>query len=59
MNLNYLTVDEVKVITRMSNESIRKHIRLGNLKATKIGVRYLILESDLIDFMNARVKKNC
>lgn len=59
MKLNYLTVDEVKSITRMSNESIRKHIRLGNLKATKIGVRYLILESDLIDFMNARVKKDC
>lgn len=57
MKLNYLTVDEVKLITRMSNESIRKHIRLGNLKVTKIGARYLIQECDLIDFMNARVKK--
>lgn len=54
----YMTVDEVKNITRMSNDSIRKHIRLGNLKASKIGVRYLIKESDLKDFIESKNKSN-
>ena len=58
MELKYLTVDEVKSITRMSNDSIRKHIRLGNLKAFKRGVRYLIKESDLKEFIESSDKKN-
>lgn len=58
MELKYLTVDEVKNITRMSNDSIRKHIRLGNLKAFKRGVRYLIKESDLKEFIESSDKNN-
>ena len=38
-DLKLLTVDEVRDIIRMSNDSIRKHIRKGNLKAKKCGVK--------------------
>lgn len=55
---NYLTVDDVKAITRMSNDSIRKHIRSGNLKANKVGVRYLIKEKDLVSFIEGEDTTN-
>lgn len=50
-DLKLLTVEEVKRIIRMSNDSIRKHIRRGSLKAKKCGVKYLIREEDLKDFI--------
>jgi len=50
-DLRLLTIDEVRKIIRMGNESIRKHIRNGNLPAKKVGTRYLILESDLKRFI--------
>lgn len=55
----YLTVDEVRIITRMSNDSIRKCIRNNMLKASKIGVRYLISELDLEEFILSKNKKIC
>ena len=55
----YLTVDEVRTITRMSNDSIRKCIRNNILKASKIGVRYLISELDLEEFILSKNKKIC
>lgn len=55
----YLTVDEVRTITRMSNDSIRKCIRNNVLKASKIGARYLISESDLEEFILSKNKKIC
>ncbi len=51
-DLKLLTVDEVRAIIRMTNDSIRKHIRSGNLKAKKCGVKWLIKETDLKDFIN-------
>ncbi|MDD4376198.1 MAG: helix-turn-helix domain-containing protein [Clostridia bacterium] len=59
MKLNYLTVDDVKVITRMSNDSIRKCIRNNLLKASIVGIRYLIEESDLEKFIKSKSKKVC
>lgn len=56
-NLKYLTVEDAKKITRMSIDSIRKNIRNGELKASKVGVRYLIDEKDLSSFIQSRVKK--
>ncbi len=50
-DLKLLTVNEVREIIRMSNDSIRKHIRNGNLKATKCGVKYLIKYDDLKYFI--------
>ena len=58
LDMKYLTVDEVKTITRMSNDSIRRHIRNGNIKATKIGVRYLVKPSDLQAFMDMNASEN-
>jgi excisionase family DNA binding protein len=56
-DLKLLTVDEVREIIRMSNDSIRKHIRNGKLKAKKCGVKYLIKTSDLKDFIENNRKE--
>jgi excisionase family DNA binding protein len=57
-DMKYLTVDEIKTITRMSNDSIRRHIRNGNIKATKCGVRYLVKPSDLQAFMDMNASEH-
>ena len=56
--LKYYTIDEINKLTHLSKESIRKLIRSKKLKAIKFGVRYLILEQDLMDYMNSLYKKN-
>lgn len=53
----YLTVDEVREITRLSNDTIRKNIRNGKLKAYKLGVRYLVKPQDLKLFIEKDIKK--
>lgn len=54
---NYLTVDEVRTITHLSNDTIRKHIRNGILKAYKVGNRYLVAKQDLEIFIESNGKK--
>lgn len=56
-DLQLLTVDQVREIIRMSNDSIRKHIRNGKLKAKKCGVKWLIKTSDLKDFIDNNRKE--
>ncbi len=52
----YLNVDDVKKITCLSNDSIRKLIRNGEIQASKIGVRYLIKRQDLYDYIERNKK---
>lgn len=52
----YLNVDDIKAITRLSNDSIRKLIRNGEIQASKIGVRYLVRRQDLYDYIERNKK---
>lgn len=53
----YLTVDDIKNETHLSNDSIRKYIREGLIKASKVGVRYLVKREDLDAFIESRTKQ--
>lgn len=46
----YLTVAAVAKLKQCSSRNIRYHIEQGNLKATKQGRDYLILETDATAF---------
>ncbi len=49
----YLTVDEVKEMTHISNETIRKYLRSGKLKGKKKGGHYLIRPEDVVAFVES------
>lgn len=57
INLTYLTVDQAKMICHLSQDTLRKYIRSGKLKAKKVGVRYLIKPVDLQDFIDTLEQK--
>lgn len=42
-----LTLGDIKADLKITNETVYRLIRLGKLKAFKIGNRYRILEEDL------------
>lgn len=48
----YMTLQEVQKITKISIFSLRKKIREGELKATKKCNKYLVLREDLQKFMD-------
>lgn len=52
-NKMYLTVDEVKEITHISNETLRKYLRSGKLKGKKKGGHYLIKPEDVVAFVES------
>lgn len=47
----YLTVKEVALRLKMSQQGVRKHIKVGNLYAERLGKLYRIKESDLLKFL--------
>lgn len=42
-----LTLNDIKADLKITNETVYRLIRLGKLKAFKIGNRYRVLEEDL------------
>ena len=57
-DFKYYTIDEINKMTHLSKDSIRKLIRSGKLKGVKFGVRYLISERDLKEYIDNLYKKN-
>jgi len=53
MEKMYLTVDEVKEITHISTDTIRKYLRSGKLKGKKKGGHYLIKPEDVRSFVES------
>ena len=53
----YLTVDEVKEMTHISNETIRKYLRSGKIKEKKKGGHYLIRPEDVVAFVESDEKE--
>ncbi len=51
MELNYLTISEVRKITRLSYDGVRRAIKSGKLIAFKVGNKYLIAPQDLKKFI--------
>lgn len=58
VDLKYLTVPEVRDILRMSENSIRKHIRNGDIVATKCGTKWFVSPSDLKTFIERNKNTN-
>lgn len=50
-DLKLYTVKEVAEILDLHVETVRRHIKQGDLKAAKIGRAYRILEKDLKDYI--------
>ena len=50
------TVEEIKDYTRLSYESIRKYIREGVLVGGKVGVKYMVPETELKRFIKERTQ---
>ena len=57
MELDYLTIDDIHKITHLGKESIRKHIRLGNMVGRKVGTRYLVEPREVKRFIDTIGKK--
>ncbi len=51
MEQKYWTLEEVAAHARMHLDTARRYVREGRLKATRIGKRYLVGQSDLEAFM--------
>lgn len=54
---NIYSVDETAKILQVSEESIRRYIKSGSLRAAKLGKAYRIQEKDLQAFLESRIKK--
>lgn len=52
------SVEEIKNYTHLSYESIRRFIREKKLCASKMGVKYLVKESELKRFIEERSTKH-
>ena len=50
----WLTVEEVSKEFRVSEETVRRHIRAGKLKAVKVGRQYRIERKWLVDWVASR-----
>lgn len=53
---NIYSVDETAKILQVSEESIRRYIKSGSLRAAKLGKAYRIQEKDLQAFLESRIK---
>lgn len=53
---NIYSVDETAKILQVSEESIRRYIKSGSLRASKLGKAYRIQEKDLQAFLESRIK---
>lgn len=51
------SVEDIKNYTHLSYESIRKFIREKKLVASKMGVKYMVKESELKRFIDERTTK--
>ncbi len=51
-----LTTDDVINILRTSRRTVMKYIHGGRLRATKVGKRYWILQSELYNFLNGKTE---
>jgi len=49
MNKNYLTVKELADLMRISRVAVFNKIKLGQIKAEKVGRNYIIYQKDLPD----------
>jgi len=47
----YLTVKETAALVRHEPDTVRRWIQKGKLKARKVGKAYLLLESDVREFV--------
>lgn len=54
---NIYSVDETAKILQVSEESIRRYIKSGSLRAAKLGKAYRIQEKDLQAFLESRIKE--
>ena len=52
--MNYYTTKEISEILGLSIKTIQKLIRTKQLKAFKVGGRFIVEESTLKDYINAR-----
>lgn len=53
---DYLTINEVAEVLRVSKLTIRRMITKGTLQAIKIGRSYRILREDLEEYLNKENK---
>ena len=53
--MNYYTTKEISKILGLSIKTIQKLIRTRQLKAYKVGGRFIVEESALKDYINDRV----
>lgn len=51
-SLGFLTVSEVARFMRVSNMTVYRMIRSGELKAIKVGSRYRLRESDVLEYLD-------
>lgn len=54
---NIYSVSETAKILQVSEESIRRYIKSGSLRASKLGKAYRIQEKDLQAFLESRIKE--
>ena len=52
------TVKEIAAVLKISELTVRRYIKAGRLKSTKINRIHRINELDLISFMSAKEAKN-
>lgn len=52
--MNYYTTKEISEILGLSIKTIQKLIRIKQLKAFKVGGRFIVEENTLKDYINAR-----
>jgi len=58
MSSSFLTAEQVAVRLSLHPKTVRRFIREGRLKATRIGKAYRILEGDLAEFAGAPVESS-
>ena len=52
----YLTVEQVAERLHLNIQTVRKYIRENELKAAKLGKRYIVTSTELERFVNAQMK---
>lgn len=55
---NMLTSEEVERITGMSDKTIAKYLRIGRIKAVKIGTKWQVHPDDLNDFLAGKIDED-
>jgi excisionase family DNA binding protein len=54
---SFLTVQEVATLLRLSAETVREQIRVGELPAYRIGGEYRVHRDELLEFLRHRRTK--